>query len=174
MHRGVVYCHLWYKYPETQTSEILLVFVDFFIKTSSSRFFIKPLYTGQEAELLRERKSRAKIKNHLSHRISATCLFYRRGRYVNKSFPTCAISISQQHSRTALLFFFTTTLLSCRLLCKKWIQVLRAMLWYVCSGRGVWTSVAGLGAWHIIQHHGNPTGLHEPQGKCTTVVDYSC
>lgn len=76
----------------------------FLHESSPSRFNYNPLHR-KEAELLRERESRAKIKNHLSHRISATCLLYRRGRYMNWIFPACAMSASQQHSRTAVLFF---------------------------------------------------------------------
>lgn len=70
------------------------------------------------------------------------------------------LCISQQDSRTALLFFFTTALLSCGLLCREWIQVLRAMLWYVCSGRGAWTSVAGLGVWHNNLSHSTSWKSH--------------
>lgn len=102
------YCHLWYKYPKTQTSEILLVFDDFFRKLLLL-VLIKTLYTGQEAELLRERESRAEIKIHLSHRISAPCLLYRRGRYVNRSFPAYALA-SRIQGRHCFFFFYYCSL----------------------------------------------------------------
>lgn len=57
---------MWYNHPKTQTSAILLVFDDFLHKP---HFLVlsKTLYTGYEAELLRERESSAEIETRLSH-----------------------------------------------------------------------------------------------------------
>lgn len=139
------------------------------------------LYTGKEAELLRERESRAKIKNHLSHCISATCLLYRRGRYMNWIFPACAMSASQQHSRTAVLFFFATTLELRTVLqgadtsSEGYFMICMFWSWRMnirCYGIGVWQIISP------IQHLGNVTGLPEPlhrqmyDGRRLFLVDF--